>query len=151
MVKNKGGRPSKYNPKYCKELVEFFSTEPYYEKELEHVDKDGNYRWSDYKRFPNDLPTFAHFARDISVNGDTLVEWTKKYPEFSAAYKKAKELQKEFIIENGLQGLYNPTFAIFTAKNITDMRDVQAIQHSGEDGGPFEIRIIEDKRNNNNE
>ena len=147
----KEGRPSKYKSEYCDELVKFFDREPYYEKELQHFDKDGSYKWSDYKRYPNDLPTFAHFAKKIGVNGDTLVEWTKVNKEFSAAYKRAKELQKEFLIENGLQGLYNATFAIFTAKNITDMRDVQAIQYSGEDGGPIQIRIVKDANNNNNE
>ena len=36
---------------------------------------------------------------------------------------KAKDLQKEVLIQNGMAGLYDKTFAIFTAKNVTDMRD----------------------------
>jgi hypothetical protein len=47
------------------------------------------------------------------------------------AYNKAKEYQKFFLIENALAGLYNPTAFIFTAKNITDMRDQQEVKHSG--------------------
>lgn len=119
------GRPTKYDPKYCNELVFYFETEPNYEKELEHYDKEGKVKWIDYKLFANPLPTFQGFARKIGVHFDTLNAWVHKHKEFSDAYKKAKELQKWFLIENGLNGLYNPTFAIFTAKNITDMRDVQ--------------------------
>ena len=51
--------------------------------------------------------------------------------DFSETMKKARELQKEFLIHNSLQGLYNSTAFIFTAKNITDMRDKQEIEHSG--------------------
>lgn len=29
--------------------------------------------------------------------------------------------------------------------------DLKATEHTGENGGPIEIRIVEDKRNNNNE
>lgn len=132
------GRPSKYDPKYCEEIIKYFDIEPNYEKELNHTTAKGS-TWTDYKKWANTLPTFLGFAKKINVNGDTLVEWASarypedyedetlrgelKHPDFSAAYMRAKELQKWFLIENGLNGLYNPQFAIFVAKNITDMKD----------------------------
>lgn len=115
--KHPGGRPTKYKPEYCQEIIDFFSVFPYNEKEGKMV--------------ANQLPFLSAFARDIGVCHDTLIEWTKIHEEFSESYKNAKELQKEFLITNGLLGLYNPTAFIFTAKNITDMRDKQEHEHSG--------------------
>ena len=54
-----------------------------------------------------------------------MLNWTKVHKEFSVAYSISKELQKEFLITNGLLGLYDSSFAKFTAKNITDMGDEQ--------------------------
>ena len=71
----------------------------------------------------------SNFAHKIGVCHDTLLEWCKRHPEFSEAYTCAKELQKQHLIECGLLGLFNSKFAIFTAKNITDMRDKQEIEH----------------------
>ena len=123
------GRPTKYKEEYCEEIVKYFSVEPY--REVIVTTEGKNFSKEDVKLVPNQLPFLSAFARHIGVTHDTLIEWTNVHPEFSEAYKKAKELQKEFLIENGLQGLYNPAFAIFTAKNITDMRDKQEIEHSG--------------------
>lgn len=124
--KRKVGRPTKYDPKYCAEIVKFFSREPYREKEIQHTNSKGD-EWTEYKEVANDLPFFSAFARKIKVNGDTLVEWASTFPEFSAAYKEAKELQKEFLVENGLKNLYAQPFAIFTAKNILGWRDLHDI------------------------
>lgn len=112
------GRPSKYDPKYCEEIVKYFSIEPY------DV-------WGE-KKVPNDLPLFCGFAASINVSRDTLLEWTKKHDEFSGAYNKCKELQKNILVVNGLLGLYNSGFAQFTAKNITDMEDKVENKHSGD-------------------
>jgi len=121
--KHPGGRPTKYKPEYCKKIIEFFSKQPI--------------RFIDGKPYANELPFLTAFAREIDVDIDTMEEWTKKHVEFSGAYKRAKELQKEFLINNGLVGLYNSTFAIFTAKNITEMRDVK--EH--DIGGSLHIHI----------
>lgn len=143
-----GGRPSKYDPKYCDELIAYFDQEPYEDRALEHYGKDGQVSWVDYKRMANKLPTLRAFAKKIEVNVDTVYEWIKVHQEFSEAFTHAKDLQKWFLIENGLNGCYNPAFAIFTAKNITDMRDKQEVTNElvGElqkDGTrkPFELFV----------
>lgn len=139
----KRGRPTKYKPGYCQEIVKFFSKEPYTEKELKHYQDDGEtIKWIDYKEVANDIPFFSDFAASIGVNDDTLQNWTKKHPDFFGAYMRAKELQKQFLITNGLKGLYNPRFAIFTATNITDMQDKKEHEISGKNGEPIGIRII---------
>lgn len=109
-----GGRPTKYNDKYCQEIIEFFDKEPF------KVMTSDNGK---VELMPCSLPTFERFAFKIGVHRDTLHEWLKKHPEFSDAYKKAKDLQKDILIQNGLVGAYDKTFAIFVAKNVTDMSD----------------------------
>jgi hypothetical protein len=105
-----------------------------------------------YRLIPNKMPTLFRFARNIGVNYSTVWRWAEKgndealekmiesqmkagktdkealeiaqsIQEFCNAYKEAKELQKEFIITLGLAGASPAPFAIFTAKNVTDMRD----------------------------
>ncbi|HSY52441.1 MAG TPA: hypothetical protein VLC46_26810 [Thermoanaerobaculia bacterium] len=133
MPKHPGGRPTKYDPKYCAEIVAFFEIEAY-RKEVSEKSKeffaDGKVKKTaeKYRFVPNQLPTFARFAKKIGVNGDTVVEWAKKFPEFSAAYNEAKESQKQFLITLGLAGASPPASFIFVAKNVTDMRDKQEVE-----------------------
>lgn len=144
--KNVGGRPTKYKPEYCEQIVRYFSRRPTRRVEIKHYDKTGAYKWSDWRLEARPLPTFLEFSMKIGVDDDTLVEWSKeenkaKYPGFSAAYARAKELQKRFLIENGLNGSFNPQFAIFVAKNITDMKDKQEMDHNP-DGKPIQISVV---------
>ena len=118
------GRPTKYKPEYCAKMIEFFNISP--TREIVDVTTSNNGATTErYREIPNKLPFISAFAREIGVNIDSLYEWEKEYDDFSEAMKIARELQKEFLIINGLNGSYNPTAFIFTAKNLTDMRDVQ--------------------------
>jgi hypothetical protein len=128
---NKGGRPTDYKSEYCEALIKWFEVEPNREVEIPHL-KDGEVAWTDYKIMANPLPKFHEFAKSIGVVHSTLLEWCDKQIEFSKTYTRAKELQKYFLIENGLNGCYNANFAIFVSKNITDMRDRQEL--TGADG-----------------
>ena len=120
-MSKKTGRPTKYKPEFPALLLDYFHETIYERKKL---------------------PFLSLFARQYAgVCEDTAIEWTKVHPEFSEAYKKAKDMQKEFLIEQGLEGNYNTAFAIFTAKNITDMRDKQEVEHSGKDGEPMKMEI----------
>lgn len=131
------GRPSSYDPKYCEEILKYFDIEPYRVVEITHSDKQGR-RWLEYEERANDLPTLAGFAAHIKVNRDTLKEWAKVHPEFSAAYKHAKELQERILVTNALKNLYAQPFAVFTAKNILGWRDKTDTEISGKNGGPIE-------------
>lgn len=135
------GRPTKYKAEFAAAIIKFFDRPYTREKAIEKVTPQGM-PYEVMEEVPNDFPTFEKFAVQIGVNGDTLVEWAnaknkdgnEKYPDFSAAYKKAKQLQKDFLMQNSLMGRYSTAFAIFTAKNVTDMRDKQEYEHSGEVG-----------------
>lgn len=73
--------------------------------------------------FPNDPPFLFQFAAKIGVHESVLVDWVDKFPEFAAAYARAKDLFKVFLITNGLNRTADASFSIFTAKNTTDMKD----------------------------
>ena len=116
------GRPSKYRQEYCQQLIDFFSVPATTTIIKKIITKNGTEIEEEVERAVN-LPTIERFCSNIGVDGDTIITWNKDYPEFHAAYARAKALQKDLLITNGCKGLYNSQFAIFVAKNVTDMRD----------------------------
>lgn len=118
---------------------------------VDEFDKDGNIKKSakKYKYMPNKLPTIYGFAKKIGVDYTTVYRWAesgqdevsfedklkkqlitpkdvhiaKEISDFSKAYRTAKAAQQEFLMEVGLTGVTPPAAYIFTAKNITGMRD----------------------------
>ena len=139
-MKNLGGRPSKYNPAYCEQLIQYFSIKPYrryVKSEKITTKKNGTVDvWREYGYMPNDMPMLSGFARKIGVYHGTLIEWAKKeneekYPGFSIAYNTAKELQKAFLASIGLKGFAPPASFIFVTKNVTDWKDKAEMEHSG--------------------
>lgn len=136
-----GGRPTKYDPKYCDEVIEFFNKPPFEYVEIEEEDDNGNVhktiamdKFNNPIRVPCALPTKERFAFSIGVHRSTLIEWANTHPEFSYAIKNAEDLQKDILIQNGLTQSYDKTFAIFVAKNVTDMNDKQQVDHTSSDG-----------------
>ena len=129
----KTGRPSTYKPELADKLIKFFDIEPYEEIRLPHYDKDGKtIKWEDIKRLPRKLPTLRAFAKSINIPISTIYDWLAKdhasfQKEFSDAFTHAKEIRKEFLIENALQGMYNPLTFKFVAVNLTDLKDVQEV------------------------
>ena len=116
------GRPTKYNKKYDEEIIEFFDKEPF---EVLR-DNEGDVILDNRQRpviIPVKLPTFEAFAHSIKIHKDTLYEWAKVHPTFSDSKKRAQQLQHEILVQNGLVGAYNSTFAIFTGKACLGMRD----------------------------
>lgn len=119
---------------------------------LREVGKDGEVRkMSDkFKYVPNKFPTISKFAQKIGVEYRTVLRWAeegldedekemsegevkilsiaeqehkKDLIEFCHTYKRCKVLQKDFLIQIGLSGAAPSAAFIFTAKNVTDMRD----------------------------
>lgn len=123
--KGPGGRPTKYDPKYCEEIIKFFNREPSVPL---IVDGEVMMHKGEPIMIACRLPTFEMFALSIGVHRETLRNWADANPEFFAAYKKAEDYQKEILIQNGLSGGYEKTFAIFTAKNVTDMTDKTQVE-----------------------
>jgi len=132
--KKKVGRPSKYYPKIPEEMILFFSCpkKVQYVKSRKTTTKANGTSeiWEEFAYIANDLPTFFNFSRQIGVRYNLFVKWRRTKKEFEIAYNDCKELQKQFLVDNGLQGLHPPATYIFTAKNITDMRDKQELDHT---------------------
>ena len=139
------GRPSLYKPEYAEDLIKFFDVEPYYEMPI--LDDKGN--TVAMKHIPNKFPTLARFATKVGVTRDTLYEWSTatledgslKHPEFSYAYKRAKDFQEAILAEGTMAGAFQANFAIFTAKNVLGWRDKVEQEISGPGGK--ELKAVE--------
>lgn len=128
--KHPGGSPTKYKQEYCERVIEFFDQDPYQplmikdenDNKIVATNKNGHPIFT-----PCPLPTKEAFAFSIGVHRGTLLNWAKVHDRFFVAIKKAEDLQKNILIQNGLIGNYDKVFAIFVAKNVTDMNDRQDV------------------------
>ena len=110
------GRPSKYDPRYCQEMIDFFA--------VPLAKKIGN------KTEPCELPQMTTFAQKIGVDRSTLDEWKNKHPEFSYAYSHCMRLQESIIAGNAMLNRYNPYFAQFMLKNCHGWRDKTEVEQT---------------------
>ena len=141
------GRPSLYKEEYAKELIDYFNQPAYSEKTI--ILPNGVERT---ERLSNLFPTLTRFAASKGVTRDTLHEWANakdenerlKHPEFSDAYKVARQLQESVLVEGATAGVYNAQFSIFTAKNILGWRDKTEQEITGASGGPLLMQVATD-------
>lgn len=103
-VKHAGGRPTKYKPEYCEEIIQYM--------------RDGK--------------SLAEFAAHINVARDTVNEWANVHPEFSAAKKHAIELSEAWWTSQGRIALrereFNHVLWYMNMKNRFGWRDKQEIE-----------------------
>lgn len=109
-----GGRPTKYKPEYCEELID-------------HM-KEGF--------------SLESFAGKIGVCVDSLYAWRDSHPEFSEAIKGGKAASRywwEFKLRNSVDDReINSTSIFFALKCRFGYKETQSIEHSGPDGSPIE-------------
>lgn len=104
-----GGRPSKYDPAYCDQIIAFC--------------QDGS--------------SISSFAASIGVSRSTITEWCDVHPEFSASVKAAKTAVAAWYDKTARKvaeaGGGNATLCIFGLKNFDDedFRDKVETEHSG--------------------
>ncbi len=132
MSANTKKNPSRYRPQYCEALIQFFDVKPFSTTEV--IKKDGSVSVVETASL---LPTFAAFAHTLGVTCATLLEWEKVHPAFAQAAQRARDLQGNILIQNGLRGNYSSSFVVFTAKNLLGWKegkeDIPA-------GGPLVVR-----------
>lgn len=124
-IARKVGRPSKYRPIFAEKLTKYAEKEPYSEGDWKITGRLGVFPIG-INKVANELPTIDGFACQNNITATTCVNWANaktssgepKYPEFFAAYRKLKSVQKVFLITNGLLGLYSGRFAIFVSRNL---------------------------------
>lgn len=105
------GRPSKFSPAYCDELIECLA-----------------------KGY-----SIEGFAGYIGVAKCTVYKWVKDYPEFAEAHEIAKAKASYFWEGQLIAGKLPPTLLIYGVQNRTDgaWHNVQKVEHTGKDGGPI--------------
>lgn len=114
--KKKIGRPTKYKPEYCQEIIDHFNQPLYVYETEEKMSASGAIKEIKVKK-ANDMPTFNRFALERNVLPDSMMEWVHKYPEFSRAYRYCKGIQTEFITTHALSKNYSEGFSKFFAIN----------------------------------
>jgi hypothetical protein len=112
----KTGRPLKYHPGLCNDLIKFFSVKPTFKNK-----ETG-------KLQANNTPFLIHWTQKHKIDVCTPSDWASKYPEFSKAYAKAKLLQEQFLAECGLKGVHNAFMSVMALKNIAGWRDKAEIE-----------------------
>lgn len=126
------GRPSKYDPKYCDELIEYFT------KARSKLD------WATGTRGLL-FPTLQGFAANIGVHLETLTNWARANPEFFEARKRAEAIQHALLVEGALADVFPGAPAIFAMKNLMKWRDKADINVGGQDdeGQPVKTIAVE--------
>lgn len=132
------GRPTKYKPEYCQQIIDYFNVEPQQTTYKKTYYADGTLKSEEPVVLAEQFPTLQGFAHEIGVDVDTLLNWTKKHDEFFGAYTRAKELQEKIWLINGMGGLYNSQFAQFFGKNCLGYKDKT---EQDINVAPFEVNI----------
>lgn len=123
--RKKLGRPTTYKKKYCWEMIAHFDVEATEEIVKEVITKTGVDSMT--VEVATRLPTYASYARSIGCHRQKLYEWAAKFPEFKDAMAQCKTIQLDLMIENGLAGRYQSSFAILAMKNMQQWTDRQEI------------------------
>lgn len=119
------GRPSKYDPKYCDDVL----------------------------RLGAEGCSVLEMAAEIGVSRNTLeTNWPQEHPEFLEAFARARELSQSWWERQGRIALFAEKFqpALYSrsmsARFPNDWRETQERRLTGPNGGPVQTEEIEKKK-----
>jgi hypothetical protein len=120
------GRPTKYAPEVFNKIEEY----------LQMCGKE-----------QMSLPTIEGLSLHLGVNTDTINEWAKKYPDFSATIKKLVMKQKQQLMDDGMYGgkEVNQAMAIFLLKVNHGMHEQPTSLTQVNIGGEMTLEFIGDE------
>jgi hypothetical protein len=98
---------SKYRDEYCDMIVEYYR--------------------ACVRQDPPRVPTLEGFADSIDILAGTCREWAEKYPQFNEALERARQIQKDTLINNGANRAYDGNIVKFLLSNFHGMRDKQEV------------------------
>ena len=128
-TKNPGGRPTKYDPKFCEKVNEYLEQE---QDEWDEFHKVRGLKSDGFERtLTVHLPSREGFADFIGFSHDALSDWEVKFPMFGVALRKIDREQKRRLVENGLSGNYNPLIAKLVLAANHGMRDATDVTSGG--------------------
>lgn len=130
-TKNRSGRPTKYRPKFCKEIIQYFQREHTKFVSIEHYNSKTGGVTTTMEEVACPPPTLYGFAASIGVNKDTILEWSDKHTQFSGALQMAKGLQADFIVSNAMTNRAPASFAKFMMANNFNWSENQKVEHNG--------------------
>ena len=108
---------SKYEEKYCDEMLKYFRGKEKY-------------------------PQFEEFADSINVTTETLNNWCSEHEEFRAVYDRCVQIQRMKLNKFALLGVFNSSYAKFIAVNHHGMAEKQEHEISGIEGIDLNIEIL---------
>lgn len=120
-------RCHKWKPSFPDKLIAYFDQEPYTEHKEKAMNETGEYvETGKVFRMARPLPSIRKFAKLHDIHYTTIYDWldpesNAHKPKLAKAFKVARELRKDVIIDGGLLNIYNHSFAKFVAVNMTDM------------------------------
>jgi hypothetical protein len=145
MKKNKpgAGRPTDYNYERLHKIIEEYISECI--DEVTEFHKTRGDKSDSYDRIIQvKLPSIEGLCLKLNIAKDTLYAWKEKYKEFSYDIDRVLKLQAERLINNGLNGSYNPTIAKVL---LTKHGYREGIEQTGVDGKDLFKPSNEEKEN----
>ena len=91
LIKNKGGRPTKYTSDYPEKVYEFI--EECKEKDI--------------------IPLLIDFCRKVGLNAEDISRYSKRYTRFFKAIENLKKESESYLLHKGLGRKVDPNFAKF--------------------------------------
>lgn len=123
------GRPSKYDPAFCQEMIDYFNRGLYKETKTFN------------KKELNDLPTFQYYSAVIrSVTMQTLHNWAAEHKEFLEAFTLCKKIQENILLQGGISRAYDPGFARFILNSVSDTFR-EKVEHTVDDSAKNLIKL----------
>lgn len=120
------GRPTKYRKEYCDEILDYFGRPPYVEVTRTNPKTGMEYT----ERQATDLPTVERFASELGVAVSTVYQWTHEHPEFSEAFTRARQMQVDHLLQNGLHGHFREGLAKFMLTNLSEYQERKFIDQT---------------------
>ena len=117
--KGVGGRPSKFRPDYCTQVVEFMS----------------------------EGLSLTAFAASVDVSRETIEEWKRRHPEFSASCARGMakaQMHWERKLAGGMGNReFNANACLTMMKaRFTDFREPTKVELSGAGGAAIEVKLM---------
>jgi len=129
------GRPTKYHPDLCQDIIEFF-TRPLLIKKNFKEWVNGELKVIE-RHVPNATPYLIDWIMKHHLSHDTPNNWSKIHPEFLGALNTAKMIQEKFLAELAIKGEHNAFMTFQALKNISGWRD----KHEVESTSKSEVKI----------
>lgn len=106
---NTVGRPTEYNEDIISKSMEYIES---CVDEIDEFHKTRGEKSDSYDRLVEvKLPTIEGLAVYLKVARSTVYKWAEEKPEFSDILEQLQSIQAERLINNGLNGNYNPIIA----------------------------------------